>query len=353
MNNKRILELDIARALAILCVVLCHSVELIYNLNVDNWSNMSLYSKIFSKMMFTIGRLGVPLFLFISGYLLLSKIIETDEDCIKFYRHNLLSLVMKVEIWIILYTIFSTIILKTKISFIALIKNILFLENINMMHMWYMPTIIGLYLAIPFIASIIDKFSIKILVIPITIQIISIFIFSDLNILFSVFGLENRINTVLDLSFLGGGYGVYLILGYIIKEKSLRDIPIYIISLISLIFYCFTVMLQFICYNKNFTYNVWYNSFPLLISSFFLFELINRIKKCPMFINKIARILSKFSLAIFFLHVPILLIIIKFEMFTRFLRPISTIVLFLITISMSLIIGYFIDKLPIIKNIIK
>ena len=353
MYNKRILELDIARTLAILCVVLCHSVELIYNMNADSWSNMSFYSKIFSKMMFTMGRFGVPLFLFISGYLLLSKNIKTDNDCIKFYKHNLLPLIIKFEVWVILYNIFISLYFKTDILISNILKNMLFLENVNIMHIWYMPTIIGLYLAIPFLSLICNKFSIKIIFIPIIIQTIIVFVFSDLNIIFNAFDLDIGISSVLDLSFLGGAYGIYLLLGYITRQKYLRNIPIYLVFLIFLIFYFFATIFQVICYNRNFTYNIWYNSFPLLISSVFLFELINRIKKCPIFIIKIVNIISKFSLAIYFLHAPILLIIIKSGMFSDLLRPISAIVLFLITIIISLIIVYIICKLPIIKNIIK
>ena len=73
-ENNRIAGIDTLRAIGILCVVMCHSVEGdIYTLNLEGMNGLSLVSKIFAFTMFSIGRLGVPLFLLISGYLLLDK----------------------------------------------------------------------------------------------------------------------------------------------------------------------------------------------------------------------------------------------------------------------------------------
>ncbi len=44
-------------------------------------------------------HLGVPLFLMISGALLLEKRIKDENDIRRFYRHNLLGLVITSEIW--------------------------------------------------------------------------------------------------------------------------------------------------------------------------------------------------------------------------------------------------------------
>lgn len=69
-NKKRIYYLDIARTFAIISVVLCHSVELIYNMNLKGWLNLSIKSQIYRTIVFTVGReLGVPIFLLISVYL--------------------------------------------------------------------------------------------------------------------------------------------------------------------------------------------------------------------------------------------------------------------------------------------
>lgn len=58
---------------------------------------------------FTIGRLGVPLFLFLSGFLLLQKQINDEKDIFTFYKKNLISLVIANSIWVIIYNIFFVI----------------------------------------------------------------------------------------------------------------------------------------------------------------------------------------------------------------------------------------------------
>lgn len=85
-KDKRIVYLDIARTLAIILVIFCHAVETIYKMNIFEWNSINIWSKIFKTAAFTVGRLGVPIFLFISGQLLLRKNIETGEDCLKFYK---------------------------------------------------------------------------------------------------------------------------------------------------------------------------------------------------------------------------------------------------------------------------
>lgn len=96
-NHQRIQWIDMVRGIAILCVILCHVTENIYQLNVDSISLLDFPSKIFVFSAFTCGRLGVPLFLFISGYLLLDRHYGM-EGCCKFWKKNLLSLLITVEI---------------------------------------------------------------------------------------------------------------------------------------------------------------------------------------------------------------------------------------------------------------
>lgn len=106
LTKKRIVQYDISRTFAILCVILCHSVETIYNFNKEGCNLLSSQSRIFMFFSFTIGRLGVPIFLFLSGALLLKKQINTDEDALKFYKKNLIPLIIVNSIWVIVYNIF-------------------------------------------------------------------------------------------------------------------------------------------------------------------------------------------------------------------------------------------------------
>lgn len=78
--KNRIVKLDIARTFAILCVILCHCSEMTYFNDMVVLKNLKITSRIFMMGTFTIGRFGVSIFLYLSGVLLLRKVIEKDED---------------------------------------------------------------------------------------------------------------------------------------------------------------------------------------------------------------------------------------------------------------------------------
>ena len=85
-NLKRQNNLDIARSFAIVAVILCHSVEYAYSVAMQDWKNLQGVDQIFRSLTFTIGRLGVPIFLLLTGFLLLNKIIKNPEDIMNFYK---------------------------------------------------------------------------------------------------------------------------------------------------------------------------------------------------------------------------------------------------------------------------
>ena len=61
--------------------------------------SIPLVSTLFKTVVYVFSRIGVPLFLMISGALLFNKEINNAEDIKKFYKHNLLSLLITSEIW--------------------------------------------------------------------------------------------------------------------------------------------------------------------------------------------------------------------------------------------------------------
>ncbi len=51
-NGARVVFLDLIRTLAIMCVVLCHSVEKIYSLNLEEWNTSSISSNLFKTFFY-------------------------------------------------------------------------------------------------------------------------------------------------------------------------------------------------------------------------------------------------------------------------------------------------------------
>ena len=76
--------LDMLRMIAILSVVLCHCIEGVYSFDVTSMQVLGTVKKSFAILMYTLGRVGgVPLFLMLSGYLLMGREYDT-KGCIRF-----------------------------------------------------------------------------------------------------------------------------------------------------------------------------------------------------------------------------------------------------------------------------
>ena len=138
MKQKRILWLDYARCFAIICVVLIHGVERIYAYDAQQTAMLSAGSLLFRNIAFVAGRLGVPVFLAITGYLLLDRDYSSADKIFRFYKHNLLPIIITTEIWNLIYdaVIFIG---NGKFDFDMLIRDLLFLKTNQMGNMWYMP----------------------------------------------------------------------------------------------------------------------------------------------------------------------------------------------------------------------
>ena len=93
-QKKREAWLDYARIFAILCVICCHAVENYYGAVVSGNERIDFVPWIVENTLFTIGRLGVPLFLAISGTLLLNR----EKDVFSFYKKSVLPLIVTTEI---------------------------------------------------------------------------------------------------------------------------------------------------------------------------------------------------------------------------------------------------------------
>ena len=105
MKQRRVIFIDYIRALAILMVIMCHVIDV----NCLFWlgyQDMSGARQIILYTLLIFGRCGVPLFLMITGYLLLDRDYSQGKWK-SFYLHKWLHLFLLTEIWFIIYEGFS------------------------------------------------------------------------------------------------------------------------------------------------------------------------------------------------------------------------------------------------------
>ena len=123
MSKSRKPWLDIIRATAILCVVLCHSVEAFYRPVLLGQLRLSFPFWNIENLLFTVGRIGVPLFLATTGALMLPR---DYPDVSAFYKKSLFPLFLTTEIWIFFNYIFYCLIASLKKTFaVGIIKKIM------------------------------------------------------------------------------------------------------------------------------------------------------------------------------------------------------------------------------------
>ncbi len=284
----------------------------------------------------------------LTGYLLLDKNIDNDEDVIEFYKKKLIPIVITTEIWIVIYTIFYSICNKETFSLEKLVRRVCFME-FSPTNMWYMPMIIGMYIAIPFVNKVLTTFSIKTLKIPMIFLIFVYSILPTLNIIFRIFDINELYNSLIDVSFLGGIYGFYLINGYLINKKILKKVRTEILIIINFIAFCFACAIQVLSFEKGIEYNIWYNSIFIIICSIVLFELLTRIKIKDKVKNTYIYI-SKISFGIFFVHEIVLSLIglMNKNIITK--KSIQMCILFIIVFIISIIIVELFSKIKILRN---
>ena len=205
LNNAVVRDawLDWCRLFAVSAIVLTHCVEQFYPLS----------AKPPALLLFTIGRLGVPVFLFLSGYLLPSRYeIKCREDYLLFVVKKWLPLFLCVEIWIVIYGV-NFLIVSDNVRWFDVIRWMLFNQMVPLSHWWYMPMILGAYLGIPLLSVFKNVLGRSFVV-----------------WLFAVSAFAHILKYVLrvgfvDLSFVGDCYFTYIIFGYLVclyRESAFR-----------------------------------------------------------------------------------------------------------------------------------
>ena len=343
MVKNRIEWIDFVRAIAILTVLYIHATDGIYIISSDATLNYTLFSRVFDFASLFIGRIGVPFFLMITGYLLLDKSYD-DERVRKFWEKNCKKLIIVTVIWAIIYAI--------SLQFITVNTgqvNIREAGTLFFSHMWYMPMIIGMYLSMPFVSAALERFnSTTIWHATITFSLLA-FLLPFITLVLDMHGIKN-VTIEYCLGFSGGVYGIYIILGYLVKQKQFKHFNNIKLGLISLISFMVCLLFQYYTFTIGYEFKLWYEFPFILIGSFALFELCSRIGKVRAY--PLVIFLSKYSFAVFLVHnlfrLPLLPIIVQLP----YVEPVKTIILWILLIIFSYITVVIIYRIPIIGKYI-
>ncbi len=337
-KKERLAWIDYARTFAILCVIIVHSTEAVYPINVETLTMLVNHSSWIVISLFTLGRLGVPIFLFISGYLLLDK--EYDDKGIRnFYRHNFCPLLITTELWILIYGLFTMWYTSSPFNFKDVVKDVLFFRLCDMSHMWYMPMILGIYLWLPLMAKVVRTSNIRYVEVLSGFAFIILFCLPVINVFRDVAG-KSLLNSYIDMGCSGGIYGMMLLFGYYVKKGEFDSVPTPLISVTGIASFGLTVYTQYYSNAHGVNYAVWYNSASLVICSLAVFILLARLSLKR---NRLIEQISILSFGIYLIHNMVLKVLLHYLSYNVTMLKIGIIMVltFLITYGIVYIISCF------------
>jgi surface polysaccharide O-acyltransferase-like enzyme len=333
-------SLDLIRGFAIFFVVLNHCAETFYNLN-----SMKEILPLMGIISFSVGRLGVPLFFLLSGYLLLTRDYHNFTDCVRFWKKKFGLLLLNWEIWILIYFIFLGFLGKYSLldmnSFAYLLKQMCFLQSVPLMHSWYIPVFLGLYFFYPIVSKVLQQISKKEILILLLFTYVSAFVLPTIAIV-------AKGHNTLSTGFSGGTYGMLIVLGYLLCNHIIPRINRFKCTIFFLLTFGITVGFQVVLRLCGQIYNVWYDFAAVPFSACFLFLFLSQINisdGC----EKVLSRLSTASYGIYLIHVPILLLVIDIIR-PLFRRSIGMLVCTLVVFFISWAIVELIRRLPKVRK---
>lgn len=349
-EKERILFLDYLRVLAIICVLLCHSTQAVYvseyGFEPDYLKSLSVQSKYMLLTLFSCGRIfGVPIFLMITGNLLLGKEYN-DEKIVRFWKNNWLHLVICTMIWFLIYDLF--LLIRHEQNFLPqdIIRDMLFLHKVNFVHVWYMPMIIGFYLLIPFVSNaILAVKNSKIMLFPIIFVFYLGSIIPFINLYILMYG-KDMFESQINLGYSGGIYGLYILLGYYYKKDwKLGKWQKTVLLLIVLMSVTISVLLINKMMNANLVVDLWYDSPVVIIGSVVSYILAMQIKY-PSKITNAVIWLSRYSFAVYLIHMLIKCIVLEYITGLKINKPMQVVVLEIVMLTGGYAIAFLISKIP-------
>lgn len=307
-NGERIVFLDYLRSIAIVCVVIVHAAENVYRFNVTEYAAWTLTERIVMVGLFDLGRMSVPLFFFISGYLLLSRNYD-DEKCCRFWRRNWLPLltassfsIFLVSIWGLWGGLGNLVMWKT------VAKASMFVGPVPCGILWFLPVMVGLYGCVPVVAVALERFRPRTLMPPLGVAMLMTMVIPMMVPLLRC-TVHISLEPALSIGWVGGCYGIYVIAGGMMGRGLKLPMGAGGSLALGSVFFLEVMCYTWLGYACGAASNVWYSSPLLFVASLCVFDAFSKmpnLRPCRM-----VRSLAACSFGIYALHYPVLIFFVE------------------------------------------
>lgn len=341
----RIFWLDVIRVISIFLVIVIHTSAYI----VIDWGNVSTTRWMIANIYDSVSRVSVPLFIMISGSLILDK----HDDLINFFIKRLSRIILPWIFWgtILLFfnQYFGIINIANKNPISVLLEN-------YFGGFWFMPMLLGLYVITPIIKLFVNNAKKIDFIYFFSLWFFIVAIIPTLN---RDFGVSINLSTPIWINYLGYYIGGYYMVKKIPKKIHLAHYAkiIYSISLVITILGTFLQTL-----NNNSFVDSFYNyvSIPTILMSFSIFEILkNYFKNIRVSIKteKLINFLALQSFGVFLSHFMILKLFeygyFGYKLSASSFNPILSIpIISIVVLFFCSLIIFMIKKIPLIKNFV-
>lgn len=330
--SKRILWIDVLRIIGMVGVMLIHVAD-----NTLNTFGLAGTAGLLFTIICKLSYFAIPLFVMISGMLLLDKDIDYKKIFFKYIRRMLIVLILFGGFFAFLEEFFVTRTINSKL-FINIIKRII--AGDLWAHMWYIYLIIALYLITPILNKWIKNTSEKE-------QLIFMWLLYILTILFNELGF----NTAFYVPISTGFVFIYL-LGNYLSNKTLSkkiEIVLYILGITSFIA---VALLTYFHTGSNFIGYTQTLCITIAASLFYLLK--NKIITNNNLLSKIICSLGECSFGIYIIHQLFINIIYKVLKIKYILNNpyIGIIIYTLVILLISYIVVYILRKIKLVRKYI-
>jgi len=355
INLRNYDEFEILRGFAIIGVLIIHTFSELQQINEFNAINITLIP------LWTLSQTAVPLFIFISGFMLY-KNYNDNYDIFNYYKKRFKRIIPVYLLFSIFYEFYFYLFIELKfnITLANLYKIIADLLTASAFyHFWFIGLIVNFYIFYPLINKVVNKYKRKLnylLLLSIIIQIlwISIRVYflkminKNLNIFTTIIWYSIKYFFLSDIAFFM--LGIYICFKYnqnfkVLTSKSFSYILI-------AFFILFTIILSLLWLNKiHGPYKSIIQNVALFLYApmiLLLYKIALRIKNEKRLLKKIFLFLGKLSFIIYLIQGGIIILIISFikKIGLTYNSWYYYLLVFLISAIVSIVPSYLISLLP-------
>lgn len=327
-------SLDILRVLAAFAVVWLHAASRVVAINPDTHSANWWFGNFYDAL----SRWCVPIFIMISGALLLARTVPIAD----FYQRRLAKLGIPIVFWTLFYVLVDNYRGGESFDPAALFKSIVL--GTPHYHLWYLYMIVGLYLVTPFIRNFVETASSQLIVYFIGFCLIASSVES---IWGSAIGIAGNVTFISSfLPFVG-----YFVLGCYLQKATFRASNIKLASsvlgLALLIALLVGVLFPFIG-EKSWGLMYAYLNPLVILMSCSVYVMVTKWNIRSAYIIRAAKDVAPLTLGIYVIHPVWLAALNKFVHLPFVGIPITSLIVFLLSLASALVMS----KVPVLKKTI-